>query len=64
MSKTFRVAATQVNYTWNDATPGEHTVTSRVTDVSGQVQPTEEALKTKKTFLEHNAQLPRTVMIA
>ena len=52
------------NYTWRDATPGEHTVASRVTDVSGQVQPTAEKLEVKKTFLEHNAQLPRTVMIA
>ena len=52
------------NYTWNDATPGQHTVTSRVTDVNGVVQPTAEELEVKRTFLEHNAQLPRTVMIA
>jgi len=51
------------NYEWNGATPGEHTVTSRVTDVNGQVQPTAEELEVKLTFLEHNAQLPRTVMI-
>ena len=44
--------------------PGEHTVTSRVTDVNGEVQPTAEDLEVKKTFLEHNAQLPRTVIIA
>ena len=52
------------NYTWNGATPGEHTVTSRVADVNGMVQPTAEELEVKRTFLEHNAQLPRTVMIA
>jgi len=27
-------------YTWNGATPGEHTIVSRVTDVNGKVQPT------------------------
>jgi DMSO/TMAO reductase YedYZ molybdopterin-dependent catalytic subunit len=51
------------NYTWNNASPGEHTVTSRVTDVNGNVQPTAEELETKQTFLEHNAQLPRTLVI-
>ncbi len=52
------------NYTWNGATPGEHTVASRVTDVNGVVQPTAEELKVKRTFLEHNPQAPRTVIIA
>ena len=52
------------NYTWNNAAPGEHTVTSRVTDINGVIQPTAEELKDKRTFLEANAQLPRTVMIA
>ena len=52
------------NYTWNNATPGEHTVTSRVTDIEGNVQPTAEELETKLTFLEHNLQLPRTLVIA
>ncbi len=51
-------------YDWNGATSGEHTVVSRVTDVNGEVQPTAEDLDVKKTFLEHNAQHPRTVMIA
>ncbi len=49
---------------WQDATPGEHTLVSRVTDVNGAVQPTEEELANKVTFLEHNAQSPRTVLIA
>jgi hypothetical protein len=53
------------NYTWNDATPGEHTVTSRATDVNGYVQPTTEELdEVKLTFLEQNAQLPRRLVIA
>ena len=48
---------------WHGATPGEHTIVSRVTDVNGAIQPTEEELGNKRTFLEHNVQLPRTVMI-
>ncbi len=51
------------NYKWDNATPGEHTVTSRVTDVKGNVQPTAEELEPKLTFLEANAQLPRTLVI-
>jgi DMSO/TMAO reductase YedYZ molybdopterin-dependent catalytic subunit len=52
------------NYTWNNATPGEHTVVSRVTDATGRVQPTAEELESKKTFLEDNSQHPRKVMIS
>ena len=48
---------------WQGATAGEHTIVSRVTDANGEVQPTEEELEFKQTFLERNAQLPRTVMI-
>ena len=51
------------NYTWENATPGEHTVTSRATDVNGYVQPTAEELGDKLTFLEHNVQHPRTLVI-
>ncbi len=51
------------NYTWNGATPGEHSVTSRATDINGNVQPTAEELETKLTFLEHNPQLARTLVI-
>ncbi|MGE0444283.1 MAG: sulfite oxidase [Vicinamibacterales bacterium] len=50
-------------YDWNGATPGEHTLVSRVTDVNGQVQPTAEDLVNKKTFLEDNSQHPRTVTV-
>ncbi len=51
-------------YDWNGATPGEHALTSRATDVNGTVQPTAQELEVKQTFLESNAQLPRTVRIA
>ena len=51
-------------YTWNGATPGEHTLVSRVTDVNGKVQPTAEDLENKKSFLEDNSQHPRKVMIS
>ena len=51
-------------YTWSGATPGEHTLVSRVTDVNGTVQPTAQELETKKSFLEENSQTPRKVMIS
>jgi DMSO/TMAO reductase YedYZ molybdopterin-dependent catalytic subunit len=51
-------------YDWDGATPGEHTLVSRVTDVTGRVQPTAEDLANKKTFLEDNSQHPRRVMIS
>ena len=52
------------NYAWMGATPGEHTLVSRVTDVTGKVQPTVEELASKKTFLEDNSQHERKVMIS
>jgi len=51
------------NYTWMGATPGEHTLVSRVTDATGLVQPTEKDLENKKTFLEDNSQYPRKIMV-
>ncbi len=51
-------------YNWSGATPGEHTLVSRVTDINGNVQPTAEELANKKSFLEDNSQHPRKVMIA
>ena len=50
-------------YRWEGATPGEHTLVSRATDVTGKVQPTAEELARKKTFLEDNSQFPRKVRI-
>lgn len=51
------------HYDWKGATPGEHTIVSRVTDATGLVQPTEKDLENKKSFLEHNSQHPRRVRI-
>ena len=51
-------------YTWTGASPGEHTLVSRVTDAEGRVQPVREDLANKKTFLEDNSQHPRTIMIS
>ena len=50
-------------YNWNGATPGEHTLVSRVTDVNGKVQPTAQENETKKSFLEENSQVPRKVTV-
>src|SRR5579863_6315977 len=49
---------------WEGATPGEHTLVSRVTDINGTVQPAQAELSRKKTFLEDNARFPRKVMIS
>ncbi len=50
-------------YTWNGATPGEHTLISRAIDMTGKVQPTAQELENKKSFLEDNSQTPRKVLI-
>jgi DMSO/TMAO reductase YedYZ molybdopterin-dependent catalytic subunit len=50
-------------YDWRDATPGEHTLVSRATDINGVVQPPAADLKRKKTFLEDNAQFPRKLTV-
>jgi DMSO/TMAO reductase YedYZ molybdopterin-dependent catalytic subunit len=51
-------------FSWEGAMPGPHTLVSRVTDIEGNVQPTAEELKRKKTFLEDNAQFPRKITIS
>ena len=51
------------SYDWRNASPGEHTLVSRVTDVNGRVQPTAADLENKVTFLENNQQAPRIVMV-
>lgn len=48
---------------WKGATPGDHTVVSRVTDVNGAVQPTAEELSSKRSFLEQNSQVVRKIRI-
>lgn len=52
------------SYAWNDATSGEHTIVSRVTDANGQVQATEAEMPEKRTRWENYGQFPRTVMIS
>jgi DMSO/TMAO reductase YedYZ molybdopterin-dependent catalytic subunit len=51
-------------YTWKGATPGDHTIVSRATDVTGAIQPTEKDLESKRSFLEQNSQAPRKLKIA
>jgi len=51
-------------FMWERPMPGEHTLVSRVSDVTGKVQPTEKDLENKKSFLEDNSQHPRKVMIS
>jgi hypothetical protein len=50
-------------YIWSDPTPGDHTLVSRAIDVTGKVQPTQQELESRKTFLEDNSQFPRTSTI-
>lgn len=52
------------HFDWANAAPGEHTIVSRVTDATGKVQPTEQELANKKTFLEDNSQHPRKIMVS
>jgi DMSO/TMAO reductase YedYZ molybdopterin-dependent catalytic subunit len=51
-------------YSWTGTASGEHTIVSRATDINGKVQPTEQDLETKKSFLEQNSQAPRKFMVA
>ena len=51
-------------FSWDGAAPGPHTLVSRVTDAEGNVQPTADELKRKKTFLEDNSQFPRKITIS
>jgi DMSO/TMAO reductase YedYZ molybdopterin-dependent catalytic subunit len=52
-------------YEWQGGqTKGEHSIVSRATDVNGEVQPTDEDLKTKKTRWENNGLFVRRFRIA
>jgi DMSO/TMAO reductase YedYZ molybdopterin-dependent catalytic subunit len=51
------------SYEWPNATPGEHTLVSRVIDTNGQVQATPEQMPEKPTRWENYAQFPRKIMI-
>ena len=50
---------------WPNATPGEHTVTSRATDTAGDVQPTmtDPRIANKRTYWESNGQITRLVQV-
>ena len=50
---------------WADPIPGEHQITSRVTDDNGNVQPapTDPYLASRRTYWENNGQITRTVAI-
>lgn len=48
---------------WNGATPGEHTVVSRVTDINGHTQAVAEDLPERVSYWEEFGQFPRRVMI-
>jgi DMSO/TMAO reductase YedYZ molybdopterin-dependent catalytic subunit len=50
-------------YNWANALAGEHTIVSRVTDVNGNVQPTNDELPEKVSFWEDFGQFPRRVTI-
>jgi len=50
-------------YRWDGATPGEHTLVSRVTDVNGQVQATPDEMPPKPSRWENYAQFPRKIVI-
>lgn len=52
------------HYAWDNATAGEHTIVSRVTDVDGQVQATPEELPEKISRWENYAQFTRTLTIS
>ncbi len=51
------------SYDWNNATPGDHTIVSRVTDINGHVQATQEELPEKVSYWEDFGQFPRTITI-
>lgn len=50
-------------FNWENPTPGEHTLVSRVTDVEGNVQPTADEFPEKVSRWENYAQFPRTLTI-
>jgi hypothetical protein len=51
---------------WASPTAGEHTITSRATDVDGHVQPAQDDpwIASKHTYWESNGQVTRRVRVA
>ena len=65
--RTFRGEMIDGEMRWNETAISHMQLKSfvaRVTDVTGKVQPTEQELESKKSFLEQNSQAPRKVMIS
>lgn len=51
-------------FEWKNASKGEHTIVSRVTDATGQIQATPEQMPEKPTRWENYAQFPRKLVIS
>jgi DMSO/TMAO reductase YedYZ molybdopterin-dependent catalytic subunit len=53
------------SYEWTDAQPGEHTISSRATDIHGRIQPAPDDpfITLKKTYWEANQQAVRKIQI-
>lgn len=51
------------HYDWEDASPGEHTIVSRVTDEDGQVQLPADELPERVSYWEEYGRFPRRVRI-
>jgi len=51
-------------FDWRNASRGEHTIVSRVTDINGQVQETQDEMPEKRTRWENYGQFPRKLVIA
>jgi hypothetical protein len=54
------------HFDWTGAVAGEHTITSRAIDRTGQVQPamTDPVIANKRTYWESNGQITRRIRIA
>jgi DMSO/TMAO reductase YedYZ molybdopterin-dependent catalytic subunit len=51
------------SFDWNNPSPGEHSLVSRVTDINGNVQATPEELPEKISYWEDFGQFERTVQV-
>lgn len=51
------------NFNWDNATSGEHTLVSRVTDINGNVQASQDELPEKVSYWEDFGQFTRTINI-
>ncbi|MGI9250093.1 MAG: molybdopterin-dependent oxidoreductase [Pseudohongiellaceae bacterium] len=51
------------SFDWENPAPGEHTIVSRATDITGHVQPTQDDVPEKATRWENYAQFPRTLVV-